>query len=495
MIRFLDDQDSISTTDFGGFSPYWTEVGGNIVVADTAEEILSVVPTEERILDPVAVMETLRWSNPLGNRTMIKGVHRMPWRATLTGDGKIERRPPIVHGFARASPKDIAAKLQRLLSQELTEACDGYNEIILTLTGGLDSRVVAGVLKKIEPEISAPISCVTWGTSESRDVAYARQIADWFDWSFTHLSYEPSHVSENLDHAAIWGGAEITGLHLHRFPWFQKFGKSDLVLMASYGDSIGRAEFAGKHLTNQQMEPFNNKWNLFDPRVPQGSYAAAEADRAAAWEGAEGEPLTTLLELHNQENFMRRGVGHAADYIRQYCNLHQAFTSGPVVEFMWSTDPRDRVDAVYHHLLRNLDLRLFDLPWARTGVAPSGRREANPMLTQNYHRLPEWLKNEISGKFAKMFHGYDERDLGVLYGPSAERLWWAFRFLPKQGSRAAGIVAKIATIRAFCEHYEVSSPRSPRDERGLRLTERAIMARIYANTASRVISRFLGNTS
>lgn len=495
MIRFLDCHESISTSTFGGFSPYWTEVEGNLVIADTAEEILSVIPAQERILDPVAVMETLRWSNPLGNRTMIKGVQRIPWRATLTGEGRLTRRPPIPHGFNRAAPEDIAVKLQTLLAQELLDVCSRHDRVILTLTGGLDSRVVAGVLKSVESKISTPITCVTWGTSDSRDVAYARQIAQWFDWDFTHLPYEADHLSENLEIAARWGGAEITGLHLHRLSWFQKFGSGDLVLMASYGDSIGRAEFAGTHLTRHKMELFGNRWNLFDPRVPQEYYRSAEVDRSLAWEGAQGEPLTTLLELHNQENFMRRGVGHTADYVRQFCTLHQAFTSDPVVRFMWSLDPRDRVDAVYHNLLHNLDRRLFDLPWARTAIAPSGRHETNQALTKNYHRLPEWLRHEVSQKFSEMFFSYYESDLGVLYGPSVERLWWAFRFLPNQGSRAAGIVAKIATIRAFAEYYNVQSPPSLRNERPLTATERVDLARGYLNTAGRVVSRFLRRTA
>ncbi len=58
--------ESIETQNFGCFCPYWTQLDGQVVVADTAEEIFSAVPAENRRVDPVAFFELLEFNYMLG---------------------------------------------------------------------------------------------------------------------------------------------------------------------------------------------------------------------------------------------------------------------------------------------------------------------------------------------------------------------------------------------------------------------------------------------
>ena len=103
---------------------------------------------------------------------------------------RVERRPPIPHGNAEAQPEQAARELRVRLEKELLEVTKGRERILLQLTGGLDSRVIAGILKKLEPQISGAIVCTTWGQRSSRDVAYAERIAHWYNWEFIHIPYD-----------------------------------------------------------------------------------------------------------------------------------------------------------------------------------------------------------------------------------------------------------------------------------------------------------------
>lgn len=455
MLRKLDATGAIQTSPFGGFCPYWTELDGEVLLADTAEEIIQALPPSRRVLDPIAVFELLQFNYILGDRTLVQGVQRLPWRATLNGRGEVARDAPIPHGEERLPPEQVARRLRKLLEEELLAAVEGRRQVYLMLTGGLDSRIVAGVLKGIEPDVRAGISCVTWGAPDSRDVHYARQIAGWFGWEFIHVPYPKEAMWENIRRGAIWGGSEVTGLHLHRMDWFERASGEDLAIAASFGDSVGRAEYSSVHLQELSLPLFQNPWNLFPPSRVRAWLPQAEGDRARAWDGQPANPPWARIELDKQENYMRRMICHAMDYVRQYCNLHQAFTSPEVVSFMWSLAPACRTDQVYVQLLKDLDPRLAALPWARTGVAPDGSRETDPSLTKHYHAWGRWLREDYREQLEALVFSPGMLELGLFHLPALYRMWKAYLREPADVLWTAEDIVKIASLELTRRHFNL----------------------------------------
>jgi hypothetical protein len=446
MLRELDTSESVCTADFGGHCPYWTRLGGRVLVADTAEEIFGALPEEKRTVDPVAVAELLQFTYMLGNRTLIQGVQRMPWRATLYGDGTIQRRPPIPHGNRQIDPGTAARNLREKLAKELYDAARDRDRVIVLLTGGLDSRVVAGLLKELQSQLKAQIACVTWGEPQCRDVAYARRIASWYDWEFIHLPYDYELVWANIQRGAVWGGSEVAGLHLHAEDWFRNARRHDLVIAASWGDSVGRAEFSSRHLSVLRPALVQNREGLLHPALEAPCLAQAKRDRATAWEGAEDAPRWVRCELDMQENYMRRMIGHAMGYIRQFCDLHQAFTSEPVVSQMWSLSLDCRTDDVYHALLKDLDPRLCFLPWARTGVAPDGTIEHDSTLRTEYHHWPRWLRRDLRARLEPLVFSEALDALGLFYRPAVCRLWRKWSRLADDDRHFCQMIIQLASL-------------------------------------------------
>lgn len=460
MLRMLQNTEEIHTEQFGGFCPYWTIIDGQVLVSDTFENIIQNLPLDRRIVDPVGFLELLQFNYMLGNRTLIRGVHRMPWRSTLRGDGSIERQIPLPHDMCYVPPQKAAKKLRELLVDELYNAAKYRNNIYILLTGGFDSRVVAGILKSIESQIRARIACVSWGLPESRDVTYARRIAEWYDWEFINIPYNHSLVWANIERGAIWGGSEVAGIHLHGTEWFNNADKDDLVVAASFGDMIGRAEFSSVHLKDLSITSICNRYKLIHPSLEHYSINTAILDRKIAWELIEKSPRLVRAEFDMAENYMRRMICHAMDYIRQYCNLHQAFTSDAVVSYMWSLSPESRTNEIYYQLLMQLDNRLSSLPWARTGVAPDGTSESDKTLLKEYHELPKWLYVELEDQLESLFFSTELQKLGLLYMPSLKRLWKNWRQASMNSLSLGQDVVKICSLEITRRHFNIQPCRN-----------------------------------
>lgn len=445
-VRVLQGKDQVGTDAFGVFCPYWRATDDGVIVADNASDIISKMPSESRVIDPTAVLELLQFNHVLGGRTLVEGISRMPWRASLLADGRLTKHPPLPHGDVAMTPDRAAIRFQELLVEELLSVCRERSEIYLLLTGGLDSRIVAGTLKTISAKLSSKIRCVTWGSLQSRDYAYAKRIADWFGWDFIHVPIDAESTWKNIQHGAHWGGAEVAGFHLHGMEFFSSVDQDALVIASSFGDSIGRAEFSSVQLRDLSTTPIINFRGLIHSSLESDCIAKAESDRRSAWAGEEKGQLYVQNELDKQENYMRRMICHAMDFIRQFCAVHQAFTSEEIVRFAWSLRVSDRGDEIYHHILKNLDSRLFSLPWARTGVAPDGSIERDQKLTKRYEEYGKWLRTDLRDRLHSLVFSKELFELGVFRRSAVQRIWQSYE---SETSERRGLTEKIANIAAI----------------------------------------------
>jgi asparagine synthase (glutamine-hydrolysing) len=461
MIRVLKKGDTISTGNFGVFCPYyyWDEEAHQLVIGDTAEEMIVLIPKKKRILDPVACLSLLRFNYILGDRTLIQGLKRMPWHASLDANGNMERRRPIPHGHRLAEPDQIAAALLDCLQIELSNYVDGQRRVWILLSGGLDSRITGGVLHKIQNDFSAEIHALTWGIENSRDVFYARQIAKHFGWAWHHLHYDEGILWDNVKIAAEWGGAEVAGAHLHSISQLSKLVNSeDVVIASSWGDSIGRAEFNGQHLLNLAMAPLANKHWLIHRSISDECLQLAEGDRKLAWCTEPDCSRHIVVELDSQENYMRRMISHAMNYVLNFCRLQQSFTSDETVSTMWSYSPICRQAEVYHRLFEKLDHFLFNLPWARTGIAPSGSMEKDLSLKTAYHEWGRWLRQRWQRELKELICDGGLSELGVFNMSQVHQIYSLWRKEQIDSIALNETMLKLASIELLRRRFDLVCP-------------------------------------
>lgn len=163
-------------------------------------------------LDAVALTEFPSRYTFLGDRTLFKEVKRTQW---LTDVYNANFELPPKHCHRKASSQEIAEGLYPLLKSEVAKHIGKSQHVGILLSGGMDSRIIAGVLKKIQAkrnEFKVTVFC--WGHKDARDPAYANRIADNYNWDFEHFNITAATLRRNIAISAK-EGCLYSAQHLH----------------------------------------------------------------------------------------------------------------------------------------------------------------------------------------------------------------------------------------------------------------------------------------
>jgi hypothetical protein len=364
------------------------------------KDFIAVVKDSEKILswDLSAILSILSFGYVCGNRTLIQDIKRQPWLSKILPDNSVilETIPP--HGLFWEAPQNIAKKLKYLLDQEALSACCNYSEIYVLLSGGLDSRIVAGILVSLYRHGRLPVKpkSITWGLENSRDVVYAKMVSDTLGIDNIHINITSNDLIKNIYASANLLGGLVSPIHLHRMLWCKNLDQNALVINGSYGDSVGRAEFSKQHILELDYHRPSNRYELLDENIfllaSDGLISDLESLRARI----PNEPKYAVCEIEMQGHYMRGLIGHAMSVINQFCDIYSMFTAPEVFSYMWSLHPSVRSNKVYSYLLREVDSKLLNIPWARNNRAISGRTiGSQPNLNKNYHKYKDWIFDEI----------------------------------------------------------------------------------------------------
>jgi asparagine synthase (glutamine-hydrolysing) len=148
--------------------------------AAEAKAILAVRP-ELREADPRSVGEFVACSCVLENRTLFKNIHVLPAASAWTfRDGVVQQKktyfdPREWEGQAPLKPEAFYQELRDVFSRNLPRYFNGREQVGMTLTGGLDTRVIMAWHKPVP----GSLPCYTFGGAfrESEDVQVARRVA------------------------------------------------------------------------------------------------------------------------------------------------------------------------------------------------------------------------------------------------------------------------------------------------------------------------------
>lgn len=345
--------------------------------------------------DPGALLSIVSFGYVCGDKTLFQEVRRQPWLSALGKDGQVELAMVPEHGFKKRSPKQIASELLSLLEDEAELACENIENIYVLVSGGMDSRIVAGVVKRLKKQgrVLGDIHAVTWGRSGSRDVEIGRAVAAKLGLNWQHLELTPQHLMANIDTVAEELGGLVSPIHLHRMNWFRRLSCNGIVLAGSYGDSVGRAEFSGRSVLELIPYKFRNPDSVLMPDVAAAGSEIIEAEMIRYRRRFDNRPEYAIRECEQQLHYMRGLIGHAMSVISSKCSLYQMFSAPEVYSYIWSIHPAFRTDEPYKELLDLLGGGINSLPWARTNRPLNGRPGVKIKSSVNqYHDYPKWME-------------------------------------------------------------------------------------------------------
>jgi asparagine synthase (glutamine-hydrolysing) len=159
---------------------YYHETKEAFYFSAEAKAILAVCP-ELRTADPRALGEFVACGCVLENRTLFKGLHVLPGAAVWRfRNGSLERRdtyfqPQDWENQAPLDPEAYYQQLRGVLSRNLPRYFNGKERVGMSLTGGLDTRIVMA-LNQATP---GALPCYSFGGMfrECEDVMLARKVA------------------------------------------------------------------------------------------------------------------------------------------------------------------------------------------------------------------------------------------------------------------------------------------------------------------------------
>jgi hypothetical protein len=463
--EFFDRYDHL-----GNPYPYYVEGGSRVFQASFGTAIGAIESAERRI-DPAGAIEVLNKGYPLGNRTLVQGVRRSPWMGRPGHAGGWEYAPIPPHGRETPNLQRFVEQFKSRLHSELGDYVCGRARIGILLSGGMDSRMLAGLLRELQlsREFAGNVVAFTWGLPGSRDVSYAQEIARRYAWDWIHLPLGPETLRENV-HLCGLMGAEFAPFHLHGMRRIRDLNGLDAVIAASYGDMVGRGEFAGRWLYD--LKPIVpralNRFGLVKVAVLRDARPAIEEDAFGYRRVVSRDHEYQYREIEHHMHYTRRLLQGAMGTISEVIPFFQLFTAPATVGAMWALDASLRRDAVYTELLQSLPSDLHDIPWARTGRLFGTAAPILDSLSRNHHAYGRWLRTELRDEIRSLAGGDAIRSLGVFNGPALDtilKIWPLPRTITTNA--VDWIVSWLASLAVCVEQYAIrglrSSPRSPRD--------------------------------
>lgn len=361
------------------------------------------------LIDPAAVFEVFSKNFVLADRTLIKGVHKSPWLAQPNADYSDWVFDEIInYDTLNLSQAEVAQRLFEKICNEIMSYVAGKTNIGILLSGGMDSRMVAGSLDyliKTGAVKGIKVRALTWGNDDTRDVVYAKAIAKRLGWSWKHYKVTANALRNNIIETAR-AGCDYSPIHLHAVPQIRDDNDDlEVILAGSYGDSVGRAEYFGWKARNMPGVLNNIKGfrHFFYDSVVRQSVELARQD-VALYRGRFLSGHSTLeKEIDYQAHYMRRMLNPCLGLLENpQRQLKQVFTHPHVYRFMWSVALSKRTDSVYTHLLKEFKTDLSDIPWARTGLRYGDKSGSPDGYLKEHHSYVNIIREELLPEIKEM---------------------------------------------------------------------------------------------
>jgi asparagine synthase (glutamine-hydrolysing) len=170
----------IANDRFGLYPLYFAHFRGRFIFSPELKGILCDSEFNRQI-DLPALAEYMRFQHILGDKTFFEDLNLLRNASVLSYEVNHDRLhidpywdiseiPPLPQSITF---EDAVQESGRLLKSAVGESTSGNHEFGMYLSGGLDSRVILGLIDQDK----FPINTITYGDHDCRDVIYAQRLA------------------------------------------------------------------------------------------------------------------------------------------------------------------------------------------------------------------------------------------------------------------------------------------------------------------------------
>ncbi len=193
------------TDRFGSRPIYFIQSCQKLLFASEIKCLLLNDSVVDRGVDLRSVASLLTFGTVIGDRTLFQNISKLSFGTVLefNKEGvKIRRFWDFIYKEdpAKSTVQDYADELRRLLRQAVRRCLQTNCKVGLALSGGLDSRIVAGFLTQ---ELGQGFHTYSFGRQHCSDLAYASRVARALGSCHHSFLTHGEYVYENADESLL----------------------------------------------------------------------------------------------------------------------------------------------------------------------------------------------------------------------------------------------------------------------------------------------------
>ena len=387
-------------------------------------------------VDKRAVEQFLLSGHTVGPRTLLEGAQQLQaGQVLVTGPAGTEVRYYYRHQRTEAGasydepPHDDLVALSDRSFRRLIDSCDG-RQIVLSLSGGYDSRYIAVMLKRLEYD---NVMCFSYGRPESFEVQTSRRVAAklGFRWEFVPYTRDRWRALVADDRYLQFASSLASLPSCQGYPSVAHLVthgavESDAVFVPGYcGDLLGGSyvptELAGSNSEGYLREPIaryivRRHFPLRGPNA--GSVALVEdVEKEVA---VDARPSIRSYISTNEEFFTRHKVARfVVNAVREYEYFgHQwrmPLWDTELTDFWYAVDDAHRVDSTMHRGFLQSVFRQYGVHYAKGGTAELQKRVSRGRISGVAYRILKPALKAISRRFLRNriadFNAFSEFEL------------------------------------------------------------------------------------
>lgn len=415
------------TDRLGLYRIFYIRHQGNLLFASGVRALLAD-PAVPRDVDHTTMLQFLTIDHVLGNRTLIKQICLMPPASILTFQrGEFDIQPywrlQFAHEYPARTIDSYLEELDHLINQAFARYIKHDLPAGILLSGGLDSRVVLGMLRRHAPDM--PLHTFTFGVPNCDDARYAREAAVVKKTAHHFYELEPDYLL-----AAVDKGIQLTDglsnvVHFHALATLSQetqhakafykgfFGDSLMgfgigqILWGNYNDEEFTKLFLQEYYT---VFDWDEHQHLFTPEFLAASGKIEDALHQVLKLSAEASQLFDRFKILDFRNRQRRMTLNGLELVRSQGIVRAPFCENDLVEFMLKVPPGLRVD---RYLMKQYFAGSFNdlakIPSTETGYpyVPCLRDSLLRLNNQMRWRLRGAGLHWVSMPKKRSYHNYD----------------------------------------------------------------------------------------
>lgn len=352
---------------FGRLPVYLFQESGKLLIGRDIRQIRTC--SGSKYFDAFGLAATLLFGYALGEKSLWKGISYLPPGAMLKADFKANKLD-ISKGFEAYRFGDRLPPNPEIWIESLSTALENRLEKLpnaaLSLSGGLDSRLIAALLKKLEFQIPAYTYMDAEGSADA-DVRAVAQMVKRLQWERQHkfVQLDENSFARMQQLIEIKQGLNYAGMAF-LLPFLKYFAKQNHPMITGDGGDKLLADL-------RPLISLGSYKKLLNYLLSQ--HGRLKLETAAKWSGNSAKVLRDYLLAHIESYNIMSNQAYSQFLLRERGRKWLFEGEDRNREFCWSTTP------------------FYSLPFAHEALQVSMREKAfGKLFLQLFQRLPGRLE-------------------------------------------------------------------------------------------------------